>query len=230
MTPNIHYKKVINDYITTGIVMGYNAFYLKCICNNIIYFKFLFRRSSEIYCDRCKRLAYRLIYNSDLEITIRRYFNDSFEDYKLKNDTKNMFKNRVKGQHELSKMYLKNFCYLDSEKIFVYNKKYDSFKERNIKSFSRKPFLYDKKVPQLTEEFLSLVENETSPCLSEIIKNNMIFKPGESTEEKDFKRILLLRFIILLHLRRRFIKKEVYKKTTIIGENRERDKFLLHLL
>ena len=100
MTPNIHYKMVINEYITTGLVMGYSVFYLKCICNNIIPFKFLYKRSSSIYCDRCNRLAYKLIYHNKFEITIRRYFNDKHEDYDLKNDTENRFLTRVKGQHE----------------------------------------------------------------------------------------------------------------------------------
>ena len=207
MSPTIHYKTVINEYITTGIVMGYSVFYLKCICNNIISFHFLYKRSSSIYCDKCNRLAYDLIYNNKFEIIIRRYFDDSFEDYPLKNNARNRLKTRVKEQHELSKMYLKNFCLLSSKKIFVYNKRHDSSKDHNIQSFSRRPFLYDKEPPQLTEEYFSLIENDTSPYLSMVIKNNKIFSPGDSPESKDYKRTLLLRFMILIHLRRRAIKK-----------------------
>ncbi len=212
MTPKIHFKIVINEYISTGLVMGYSVFYLKCICNNIILFKFLHKRSSSIYCDRCNRLAYKLIYHNKFKITIRRYFNDKYKDYDLKNDTENRFKTRVKGQHELSQMYLKNFCVVNTDNIFVYNKKVDNVKRRNIQSFSRKPFLYDKEAPQLAEQFLSLIENDTSPYLSEIITNNKIFNTGDSTEVKDYKRTLLLRFMILLHLRRRSVKKFIYDK------------------
>ena len=94
----------------------------------------------------------------------------------------------------------------------MYNKKVDSVERRNIQSFSRKPFLYDKEAPQLTEQFLSLIENETSPYLSEIITNNKIFNTGDSTEVKEYKRTLLLRFMILLHLRRRYVKKFLLKQ------------------
>ncbi|MHA1285286.1 MAG: DUF4238 domain-containing protein [Promethearchaeota archaeon] len=212
MIPKIHHKIVIDEYITTGLVMGDVVFFLKCKCNNVIRFKFLKKRSELIYCDKCNRLAFKLIYHNESEITIRMYFNNTYKDYELKNDTKNHFITKVIGQHEFSKMYLKNFCVSNTNNIFVYNKKLDSVERRNIKSFTKTPFLYDKEIPQLTEAFLSLIENEISPYFSEIIKSNKLFNPQDSPEMKDYKKTLLFRFIILLHLRRRFVKKLIFDK------------------
>ena len=210
MSPTIQFRKKVNDYITSGVMMGYVIFDLKCsFCNNRFIFEFIFKRSSEIYCDNCKKKAYKLIYHNDSHITLRRYFNKKFKDIELK---KKNIQNFVKRQHEFPEMYLKNFCLINSKKICIYNKKHDKCIERNIKSFSRKVFLYDEEIPQTTELFLSSIENEISPYLSTIIKTNKIFQQKDSIEDKHYKQTLLLRFIISLYLRRRIIKKIIYEK------------------
>jgi len=212
MTPHIYYKTVVNDFITSGIVQGYPVFYLKCTCKNIIKFDFLKYESYSIYCDKCKRLSYELIYHNKSEITIRRFFNKKYEDVDLSDDAKNRLTNIVTGQHELSKMYLKNFCISNRNSIFVYRKETDNVEIRNIQTFSKEPFLYDKEAPQLAEQFLALIENDTSLYLTQIITKNQVFNAGESVEEKNEKKTLLLRFLVLLHLRRRSVKKLIYDK------------------
>ena len=141
MSPSIHYKRKINDYITSGVMRGYVVFVLKCsFCGNHFTYEFIFKRSSEIYCNHCKKIAYKLIFQSVSHITLRRYFNNKFEDKKLKSE---IIQRSAKRQHEFPEMYLKNFCLINSKKICVYNKKDDKSIPRNIKSFSRKIFLYD---------------------------------------------------------------------------------------
>ncbi|MHA1987267.1 MAG: DUF4238 domain-containing protein [Promethearchaeota archaeon] len=206
----MQYKQKINDYITSGVMRGCVVFILNCSsCNNQFTYEFIFKRSSEIYCKHCKKLAYELIFHSVSLITLRRYFNNRFEDIKI--ISKNI-QNFVKRQHEFPKMYLKNFCLINTKKIWVYNRKDNTSIPRNIKSFSRSVFLYDKKIPQTAENFLSLIETEISPYLSTIIKTNKIFRQNDSIEDKHYKQTLLLRFIMTLYLRRRIIKKIIYKK------------------
>lgn len=151
MSPPIQFKRKINDYITSGMMGGYVVFLLKCsFCGNYFTYEFIFKRSSEIYCNHCKKIAYKLIFQSVSLITLRRYFNNKFEDKELKSEK---IQRSAKRQHEFPKMYLKNFCLVNSKKICVYNKKDNNSILRNVKTFSRKIFLYDEEIPQTTEIF-----------------------------------------------------------------------------
>ena len=110
-------------------------------------------------------------------------------------------------QHEFPQMYLKNFCIKNSRKIWVYNRKEATIKDRNIKTFSRRLFLYDQAKPQTIEKMLASIEDEMSLYLSKVIKSKRIFQPKESIKEKQDKKTLVIRFIISMYLRRKIIKK-----------------------
>jgi len=127
-------------------------------------------------------------------------------------------------------MYLKNFCMENSKKICVYNKKKALIKDRNIQTFSRKLFLYDKVQPQTIELMLASIEEDMSHYLPNIIKSNKIFQSKENFKQKQEKKELFIRFIISMHLRRKIMKKLIFenfihfeavegKKISIFGIN-----------
>jgi len=210
----MQYKQKANDYITSGVKRGYVVFDLKCsFCLKHFFFEFVHKRSSNISCSYCKKKAYQLIYHNESKITLRRYFStgikNEFEDVEF---GKKNIDNYVIRQHEFPQMYLKNFCTKNSKKIWVYNKKEATIKDRNIQTFSRRLFLYDQAKPQTIENMLASIEDEMSPYLSKIIKSNKIFQPKESIKEKQDKKTLVIRFIISMYLRRKIIKKLIFKK------------------
>ena len=210
----MQYKQKVNDYITSGVRRGYVVFNLKCsFCLKHFYFEFIHYRSSKISCSHCKKKAYQLIYHNKSNITLRRYFSTGnkkkFEDVKF---GKKNIDNYVKGQHEFPQMYLKNFCIKNSKKIWVYNKKEATIKDRNIETFSKRLFLYDQAKPQTIENMLWSIEDEMGPYLLKIISSNNIFKSKESIKEKQDKKNLVLRFIISMYLRRKIIKKLIFEK------------------
>ena len=172
-------KYKVNDYISSGTRRGYPSFDLKCsFCRVNYFFEFVRKKSIDIFCSNCKKKAYRLLYHNDNSITIRRYFstgkNIRFEDLKF---GKKDIDNYSKRQHEIPKMYLKNFCTKNSKKIWVFNKKKATITDRNIQTFSRKLFLYDKEPPQTIELMLKSIEDEMSRYLQNIIKSNKIYHP-----------------------------------------------------
>jgi hypothetical protein len=118
----------------------------------------------------------------------------------------------VKGQHEFPQMYLKNFSTNNSKKIWVYNKKEATIKDRNIETFSKRLFLYDQAKPQTIENMLWSIEDKMGPYLLKIISSNNIFKSKESIKDKQDKKNLVLRFIISMYLRRKIIKKLIFEK------------------
>lgn len=210
----MQFETKVNDYITSGVLRGCAVFKLTCsFCNKQFIFEFIRKRSTKIYCNHCKKLAYKLIYHNESGITVRRYLKKwtkmKFEDEIMK---KKDIENYTKRQHEIPQMYLKNFCPFNSKIIYIYNKKDATIKERNIQTFSKKLFLYDEAKPQTIENMLASIEDEMAPYLSKIIKSKKIFQPKDSIKEKQDKKKLVIRFIISMYLRRKFIKKIIFKK------------------